>query len=75
MRNYFCKNCRTVIRNAVKPSVFNCPKGGQHQWSDLGEVGATPYQCKKCGILVESKPQPSPYDCPESGTHQWSKLS
>lgn len=74
MKNYQCKKCKTHITNSSTPSVFSCPGGGHHQWTDLGEVGTTNYQCKKCGTLVKSKSTPSVFSCPSDGHHQWNKL-
>jgi len=51
MKNYLCKKCRTLLQNPARPSSFNCPGGGQHQWTDLGEAGSSNYQCGKCGFL------------------------
>jgi DNA-directed RNA polymerase subunit RPC12/RpoP len=74
MKNYQCKKCKTTITNSSTPKVFNCPGGGHHQWTDLGEVGPTNYQCKKCGTLVKSKSTPGVFNCSSDGHHQWSKL-
>jgi len=77
MKNYQCKKCSTHIKSASRPSVSNCPSGGHHQWTDLGEVGSDNYQCKKCSILVQSKNRPSVPNCPSGpsgGHHQWTKL-
>jgi DNA-directed RNA polymerase subunit RPC12/RpoP len=74
MKNYMCKKCKTLIQSASRPSGFNCPSGGMHQWSDMGNVGTENHQCKKCGTLVQSKGRPSGFDCPAGGMHQWSKL-
>lgn len=74
MKNYQCKKCGTHITNDKTPSVLNCPKGGHHQWTDLGEVGTTNYQCKKCGLLLKSKNTPSVLNCLSGGHHQWTKL-
>ena len=62
MKNYQCSKCGTHIKNASTPSVFNCPSGGHHQWTDLGEVGDTNYQCKKCGLLLQSKSSPGVFN-------------
>jgi len=53
MRNYLCKKCATLVKSDKKPISFNCPSGGNHQWTDLGEVGTTNYQCQKCGLLIK----------------------
>jgi len=74
MKNYLCHKCNTHIQNASLPSAFNCPGGGHHQWTDLGEVGSSNYQCKKCALLVQSKSMPSAFNCPSGGHHQWTKL-
>ncbi len=74
MKNYQCTKCSTAIKNASSPSVFNCPNGGHHQWTDLGEVGATNYQCKKCSLLVQSQATPKVFNCPSGGHHSWTKL-
>ena len=75
MKNYQCKKCRTALKSERQPSSLNCPKGGSHQWHDLGEVGTVTYQCKKCGLLLKSKNQPSSLNCPNGGSHQWNKLT
>jgi hypothetical protein len=74
MKNYQCGKCAVLIQNAATPSPFNCPKGGNHQWSDLGEVGSVNYQCRKCALLLHSKASPSPFGCTAGGNHQWNKL-
>lgn len=74
MKNYQCSKCGTLITNNSRPSNFNCPNGGMHQWTDLGESGNTPYQCRKCGTLIYSKSRPSTFNCPSGGMHQWNKL-
>jgi len=74
MKNFLCHKCKTQLQNASTPGVPNCPGGGHHQWTDLGEVGSTNYQCKKCGALVQSKSTPSFPNCPATGHHQWTKL-
>lgn len=74
MRNYQCAKCGVSIKSNTSPSPSGCPKGGFHQWFDLGEVGNDNYQCKKCGTLVQSKSHPSPSGCPNGGFHQWNKL-
>lgn len=74
MKNYQCKKCETLINSQSRPSSINCPSGGNHQWTDLGESGSTPYQCRKCGTLVNSQSRPSSINCPSGGNHQWNKL-
>jgi len=74
MKNYQCSKCGTALQSDKTPSTFNCPKGGYHQWTDLGEVGPNNYQCKKCGLLLKSKNTPSASNCPSGGYHQWTKL-
>jgi DNA-directed RNA polymerase subunit RPC12/RpoP len=74
-KNYQCKKCSTVVKSERMPSALNCLKGGMHQWTDLGEVGADSYQCKKCGLVLKSKRQPSSLNCPSGGMHQWNKLN
>lgn len=74
MKNYQCKKCSTALQSDRTPSTLNCPSGGSHQWTDLGEVGINNYQCKKCGLLVKSKNSPSTLNCPGGGSHQWTKL-
>lgn len=74
MKNYQCKKCGTLISNQSYPSSFNCPNGGNHQWTDLGESGNTRYQCGKCGVLIYSKSYPHSFNCPNGGNHQWNKL-
>ena len=59
MKNYQCSKCSAAIKNGSSPSVANCPKGGHHSWTDLGEVGTVNYQCKKCAVLIQSKSSPS----------------
>lgn len=74
MKNYSCKKCKTHLTSNSRPAVFNCPGGGHHSWTDLGEVGNDNYQCGKCGLLVKSKNRPSAFDCVSGGHHQWTKL-
>ena len=74
MKNYQCTKCSVSVKGDSTPNYAGCPKGGHHQWTDLGEVGIANYQCKKCGILVQSKSTPNYAGCPSSGHHQWNKL-
>jgi DNA-directed RNA polymerase subunit RPC12/RpoP len=74
MKNYQCKKCSTVIQGNSQPSSLNCPSGGTHSWTNLGDTGDKNYQCKKCGTLLHSSNQPSSLSCPSGGTHSWSKL-
>jgi DNA-directed RNA polymerase subunit RPC12/RpoP len=74
MKNFQCSKCSTAIQSDKTPSVFNCPKDGHHQWTDLGEVGTVNYQCKKCALLLKSKNTPSAFNCAGGGHHQWTKL-
>lgn len=74
LKNFQCKKCETLLRSKCIPSVFNCPSGGHHTWTDLGEVGENAYQCKKCSTLVRSKSTPSSFNCPSDGMHDWHKL-
>jgi hypothetical protein len=74
MKNYQCKKCKTTIQNTTTPSMYNCPGGSMHNWTDLGEVGTLNHLCKKCGTLVKTKSTPSLYNCPSDGMHSWSKL-
>ncbi|MDN5355382.1 MAG: hypothetical protein WAQ01_07765 [Bacteroidales bacterium] len=74
MRNYLCKKCATLVKSDKKPISFNCPSGGNHQWTDLGEVGTTNYQCQKCGLLLKSQKKPISFNCPSGGNHQWTQL-
>lgn len=74
MKNYQCKKCSTHVQNSSTPKSFNCPSGGMHSWTDLGEVGPTNYQCKKCALLVQSKSTPRSFNCPSGSMHSWSKL-
>lgn len=74
MRNYQCKKCGTVITSDGMPSVFNCPSGSTHQWTNLGDCGDTPYQCKKCGTVLYSRSMPAAFNCPSGSIHQWTKL-
>lgn len=62
------------MQSDSQPNAFNCPGGGTHAWTNLGEVGSTNYQCKKCALLVQSKSAPNAFNCPSGGTHQWTKL-
>ncbi len=55
MRNYLCKKCATLVKSDKKPISFNCPSGGNHQWTDLGEVGTTNYQCQMSKMWASSK--------------------
>jgi DNA-directed RNA polymerase subunit RPC12/RpoP len=74
MKNFQCKKCRTDLQSDRTPNTINCPSGGSHQWTDLGEVVPANYQCKKCKLLVKSKNTPSTFNCPNEGSHQWCKL-
>ena len=74
MKNYQCKKCSTHLKSASKPSSFNCPDGGMHSLTDLGQVGTDNHQCKKCGLLVQSKSKPSSFNCPSGSMHSWTKL-
>jgi len=74
MKNYLCSKCSTSLQSEKSPAVVNCPKGGHHQWSDLGETGPNNYQCRKCGLLLKSKNSPGVVNCSSGGHHQWSKL-
>lgn len=74
MKNYQCKKCSTHVQNSSTPKSFNCPSGGMHSWTDLGEVGPTNYQCKKCALLVQSKSTPKSFNCPSGSMHSWTKL-
>jgi DNA-directed RNA polymerase subunit RPC12/RpoP len=74
MKNYQCKKCRTLIKKDSSPATVNCPEGGFHQWTNLGDVGPNNYQCRKCSALVETKNTPSTVNCPDGGFHQWTKL-
>ena len=74
MKNYCCSKCGTHIKNASSPNTSGCPKGGYHQWVDLGAVGDSNYQCKKCGLLVQSKSSPNTSGCTSGGYHQWTKM-
>ena len=73
MKNYFCEKCKTLVTSNQPPYPHNCPSGGNHKWTDLGEVGNDTYQCGKCGLVVKSKNMPYPFSCPNGGTHQWNK--
>jgi len=74
MKNYQCSKCATHIKKDSTPSYGGCPKGGNHDWKDLGTVGNDNYQCKKCALLVQSKSTPSYGGCPSGGNHDWKKL-
>lgn len=74
MKNYFCEKCKTLVTSNQPPYPHNCPSGGNHKWTDLGEIGNDTYQCGKCGLVVKSKNMPYPFSCPNGGTHQWNKL-
>jgi len=73
-RNYLCKKCVSLVCMRKSPAYTKCPKGGVHEWTDLGECGANPYQCAKCATLVRSKKTPSYTSCPSGGVHDWKKL-
>lgn len=74
MRNYLCKKCKALLQGNARPASFNCPGGGMHSWTDLGEVGTNNYQCKKCVTLIKSKNAPASFDCPSGRMHAWTKL-
>jgi len=74
MKNYQCSKCSALIENDTTPRVINCPEGGHHSWTDLGEVGSSNYQCKKCSALIKCKNSPSVVNCPEGGHHSWTKM-
>ena len=40
MTNYQCERCGAQIKNANTPTTRGCPKGGDHNWNNLGR--ATP---------------------------------
>jgi RNA polymerase sigma factor (sigma-70 family) len=74
MKNYLCRKCKTVVQKSSQPTSFNCPGGGSHEWTDLGNVGDTNYQCKKCATPVEASGHPASFNCPDGGNHQWTDL-
>lgn len=74
MKNYYCSKCGTLLGSSVMPSPYNCPPGGRHQWTNLGESGQNSYQCKKCGLLVKSKDIPHSFNCVAEGNHHWVKI-
>lgn len=74
MKNYQCKKCEVTIQGAQTPLTANCPKGSNHQWTDLGEVGSNNYQCKRCSLLLKSKNTPNTANCPKASSHYWTKL-
>ena len=69
-----CKKCAHNIERDSRPNDLNCPKGGQHQWCRLGEVGPVDYLCDKCGTQVQTKSRPSDLDCPAGSQHHWTKM-
>ena len=75
MQNFQCKKCGILIQaNSTPPSTNNgCPKGGSHDWYDLGTVGTKNYQCKNCGTLIQANSTPPSVGCPK-GYHDWYEL-
>ncbi len=71
---YFCSKCETVVKKEQTPNSINCPTGGTHNWSKVGELGAIPYLCKKCSTLVYLENTPATLNCSKGGTHKWNKL-
>jgi len=71
---YQCKKCETLIKKDSTPNYSGCPKGSNHDWNKLGEIGDTNYQCKKCGITIQAKANPSYSGCPKGSNHDWKKL-
>ena len=74
MKNWQCKKCGTHIKIEGTPNYGGCPKGGNHDWSNIGDVGDLNYQCKKCALLVQTKSTPNYGGCPSGGNHDWKKL-
>lgn len=74
LKNFQCQKCETLVRKDKSPTSGGCPKGGNHNWKDLGTVGNDSYLCKKCSTLVKSKAIPTSYGCPNGGNHSWKKL-
>jgi len=74
MRWYFCKNCGVSLKMSTSPDYHNCPNGGHHSWTDLGEVGNINYQCKHCGTLVQTNSEPFYQGCSQNNHHSWQKL-
>ncbi|MBQ6534692.1 MAG: hypothetical protein IJI37_05930 [Opitutales bacterium] len=73
-RNYLCKKCASHVCMKSMPASAKCPKGGIHQWHDLGECGTLIYQCAKCSTIVGSKRIPNYAACPSGGLHDWKRL-
>lgn len=76
MKNFECrKGCSTTLQSENTPNGGTCPKGGSHNWSDLGRVGMNNYECRKgCGAHLKSESTPNGGTCPKGGSHNWSKL-
>jgi len=71
---YFCRSCKTLVKQDSYPSRHGCPTGGQHSWDNLAEVGDNNWQCKSCGITIQAKSSPSRHGCPGGGQHSWHQL-
>lgn len=74
MRNYLCKKCKTLVQVNNSPNTNNCPSGGSHQWTDLGQVGTVNYQCSQCSTTVKSASSPNTNNCPAGSSHRWTRL-
>jgi DNA-directed RNA polymerase subunit RPC12/RpoP len=74
MKNWQCSKCTALVQEDNRPTVFNCPKGSSHNWTDLGNVGSKSWQCSKCAALVKSDSRPSVFNCPQGSSHNWTQL-
>ena len=71
---YQCEKCETLIKNDSTPKSPGCPKGHQHDWNKLAEVGDKNYLCKKCGATIQANSSPKAPGCPRGHQHDWRKL-
>lgn len=74
IKNYLCLKCEILVKKDTIPSYSACPKGGNHNWKDLGFYGDNQFLCKKCSLLLKSKSMPNCAGCPKGGNHEWKKL-
>ena len=74
LKNYLCIKCETLVKKDKYPSFSGCPKGGNHNWKNLGTYGDNQFLCKRCSVFLKSKYIPNCAGCPKAGNHEWKKL-